>query len=124
MTPEGSALELEFTSPAHQSLSQDIPVVCVCLYREVFKLLSKGDTRFGFSRLIIGVRIMCQFSINERRKPAKPITPFTRDFSRALSMLHVIARNSDWFIALSSLVVIGRSYFFGNSFSIVIWKPL
>ena len=45
MTPEGSALELEFTSPAHQALSQDIPVVCVCLYREVFKLLSKGDTR-------------------------------------------------------------------------------
>lgn len=27
VTPEGSALELEFTSPAHQSVSQDIPVV-------------------------------------------------------------------------------------------------
>ena len=64
VTPEGSALELEFTSPAHQSLSQDIPVVCVCLYREVFKLLSKGDTRFGFLSL---VRILCQFSTNEKQ---------------------------------------------------------
>ena len=27
VTPEGSALELEFTSPAHQSVTQDIPVV-------------------------------------------------------------------------------------------------
>ena len=39
-------------------------------------------------------------------------------------MLQVIARNSDWFIALSSLVVIGRSYYFGSGFSTVIWKPL
>ena len=27
VTPEGSALELEFTSPAQQSVTQDIPVV-------------------------------------------------------------------------------------------------
>ena len=43
-----------------------------------------------------------------RGKP-KPIAPCTRDFSRALSELQVIARNCDWFIALFAPVVIGRS---------------
>ena len=45
-------------------------------------------------------------------------------FFRALSELHVIARNFDWFIALSAPVVIGRSNYFGFGFSTVIWKPL
>jgi len=35
--------------------------------------------------------------------------PSTRDFSRALSELQEIASNSDWFVALFALVVIGRS---------------
>ena len=35
--------------------------------------------------------------------------PSTRDFSRALSKLQEIASNSDWFVALFALVVIGRS---------------
>ena len=48
----------------------------------------------------------------------------TRAFSRALSKLQVIARNSDWFIALFVPVVIGRSYYFGTGFSTVIWKLL
>ena len=39
--------------------------------------------------------------------------PCTRDFSRALSELHVIARNCDWFMELSAPVVIGRSNCFG-----------
>ena len=43
-----------------------------------------------------------------RSKP-KSIAPCTRHFSRALSELKVIARNCDWFIALSAPVVIGRS---------------
>ena len=38
--------------------------------------------------------------------------------------LQVIARNSDWFIALFAPVVIGRSNYFGIGFSIVIGKPL
>ena len=54
-----------------------------------------------------------------RSKP-KPITPRRRDFSRALSELKVIARNCDWFIALSAPVVIGQSNCFGFGFSTVI----
>ena len=44
--------------------------------------------------------------------------------SRALIKSHVIARNSDWFIALFAPDVIGRSKHFGICFSTVIWKPL
>ena len=43
----------------------------------------------------------------------------TRDFSRALSKLQVMTRNSDWFIALFAPVVIGRNYYLGISFSTV-----
>ena len=51
----------------------------------------------------------------ENVKP-KPMAPFTRDFSNALSKLQVIARNSDWFIAMFAPVVIGRSNYFGIGF--------
>ena len=47
-------------------------------------------------------------------------TPCTRDFSRASSELQIIARNSDWFMALFVPVVIGRSNCFGFGFSTVI----
>lgn len=40
--------------------------------------------------------------------------------SRAWSKSHVIARNSDWFIALFAPDVIGRSKHFGICFSTVI----
>ena len=50
----------------------------------------------------------------------KPITTCTRDFFRAFSKLQVIARNSDWFIALFAPVVIGQSNNFGFGFSTVI----
>ena len=46
--------------------------------------------------------------------------PCTRDFSRALSELQIIARNCDWFIVLFVPVVIGRSNCFGFVFSTVI----
>ena len=42
------------------------------------------------------------------------------DFSRASSEFQVIARNCDWFIALTAPVVIGRSNCFGFGFSTVI----
>ena len=64
-----------------------------------------------------------QFFNQWEAKP-KPIAPCMRDFSRALSELQVIAKNCDWFIALSAPVVIGRSNCFGFGFSTVIWKPL
>ena len=50
----------------------------------------------------------------------KPIARCTRNFSRALSELQVIARKSDWFIALSAPAVIGRSNCFGFGFSTVV----
>ena len=56
---------------------------------------------------------------NEGAKP-KPIAPCTRDFSRALSELQVIARNCDWFVVLFAPVMIGRSNCFGFGFSTVI----
>ena len=43
-----------------------------------------------------------------------------RDFSRSSSELQVIARNRDWFIALPTPIVIGRSNCFGFGFSTVI----
>ena len=47
---------------------------------------------------------------------SKPIAPCARDFSRALSKLQVIPRNSDWFTALFVPVEIGRSNYFGFGF--------
>ena len=41
------------------------------------------------------------------------IAPRTRDFSRALSELQIIARNCDWFIVLFVPVVIGPNNCFG-----------
>ena len=49
---------------------------------------------------------------------------FPREFSTTLSKLQVIAKNSNWFIALFSGFVIGRSKHFGIGFSTVIWNPL
>ena len=54
------------------------------------------------------------------RSKTKATAPCTRDFSRALSELHVITRNCDWSIELSAPVVIGQSNCFGFGFSTVI----
>ena len=56
---------------------------------------------------------------NDKQQSLKRLS-CTRDFSRASSELQVIARNCDWFIALSAPAVIGRSNFFGFGFSTVI----
>ena len=70
-------------------------------------------------RLVIGLKDSRQF-FNQREAKPKPIALCTRDFPRGLSELHVIARNFDWFIALSAPLVIGRSNYFGFGFSTVI----
>ena len=54
------------------------------------------------------------------RSTTKTNPPRTRDFSRDLSELQIIARNCDWFIVLFVPVVIGRSNCFGFGFSTVI----
>ena len=58
--------------------------------------------------LAIGLKDSRQFFNQGEAKP-KPIAPCTRDSSRALSELQVIAGNCDWLIALCAPVVIGRS---------------
>jgi len=74
-------------------------------------------------RLVIGLKDSRQFFNQWEVKPKpKPIAPWTRDFSRASSELQVIARNSDWFLALFLPVVIGQSDYFGFGFSTVIWN--
>ena len=62
----------------------------------------------GLLRLVIDLKDLRQFFNQWEAKP-KPIAPCTRDSSRALSELQIIARNCDWFIALFAPVVIGRS---------------
>ena len=56
------------------------------------------------------------------KKKKKPIAPCTREFSQAFGKLRVIARNSDWLIALFAAVVIGRSKYYGIAFSQVFEK--
>ena len=80
------------------------------LNRAVFK------TWLRLLRLVIGLKDSRQFFNQWESKP-KPIASCPRDFSRASSELQVIARNCDWFIALSAPVVIGRRNCFGFGFS-------
>ena len=62
----------------------------------------------AIANLEIGLKHSRQFC-NQREAKPKPIAPCRRDFSRASSELQVIARNSDWFMALFVPVVIGQS---------------
>ena len=65
--------------------------------------------------LMIGLKISRHFFNQWEAKP-KQIAPCTRDFCRVSSKLQVIARNSDWFIALFAPVVIGPTNYFGSDF--------
>ena len=86
-------------------------------------MTAEVNTRLRLLRLVIGLKDSRQFFNQSEAKP-QPIAPHTRDSSRALSELQVVARYCDWFIALFAPVVIGRSSYFGFSFTTVIWKPL
>ena len=88
------------------------------LLKAVFKWLSKEITRLQLQCLMIGLKISRLFFNQYEAKP-----PFAR-ISHAFRKLHVCSRNFDWFIALPTPVVIGRSYYFGLGFSTIIWKPL
>ena len=78
---------------------------------------AKIMTRLRLLRLVIGLKISRQFF---NQSETKPIAACTRDFSRALSKLQIISRDSDWFVALFSPVVIGWSNYLGIGFSTVI----
>ena len=80
-------------------------------------MTAEVNTRLQLLRLVIGLKDSRQFF--NQSKP-KPIAPRTRDSSRALSELQVVARYCDWFNALFAPVVIGRSSYFGFSFTTVI----
>ena len=70
-------------------------------FREAVKWLSRVIKQLLFQRPMIGLKISHQFFNNWEAKP-KPIAPCARDFSRALSKLQVIARNSVIFHRLCS----------------------
>ena len=74
-------------------------------------------------RSAIGLKISRQFFNQWKAKANTNCTLFARFFPR-LEQVRVIAKTSDWFIAQSSLVVIGGSNNFGIGFLTVIWKPL
>ena len=76
------------------------------MYRALFKWLLKVITGFW---LKISHRVLNRC---------------TSDFSRSLSKLHGIVKNSDWFIGLSAPVVSGRCNYFCIGFSTVISKSL
>ena len=66
--------------------------------------------RLRLLRLVIGLKISRQFFYQGE---AKPNAPNRNNFSRALSKLQVIMRNSDWLIVLFAHAVIGQSNYFG-----------
>ena len=69
--------------------------------------------------IVIGLKISRQL-FSQREPKQNQTAACTRDFSRALNKLQIIARNSDWLIALLTPVVIGQSNYFGIGFSTVI----
>ena len=82
-------------------------------------LVAYGVFLLRLLHLAVGLNISRQFFNQWEAKP-KPIAPCTRDFSRALYKLQVIAGNFNWCIALFARVVIGWSNYFGVGFSTVI----
>ena len=80
-------------------------------------MTAEVNRRLQLLRLVIGLKDSRQFFNQSEAKP-KPIAPRTRDSSRALSELQVVARY--WFIALFVPVLIGRSNCLGFGFSTVI----
>ena len=70
-------------------------------FREAVKWLSSVIKHLLLLHLMIGLKISRQFFNKWEAKP-KPIAPCARDFSRSLSKLQVIARNSVIFYRICS----------------------
>ena len=85
-----------------------ILMIIIITIRAVFKWLSKVIRWLRLLRLVIGLKDSRQF-FNRWKATLKPIAPCTRDFSRALSEIQIIARHCHWFVALFVPVVTGRS---------------
>ena len=95
------------SSACNRAVSNDCRKTNIKVIRAVFKWLSKVIIWLRLLRLVIGLKDSRQF-FNQWEAKRKAIPPCTRDFSRSLSELQEIARNSDWFTALFAPVVIGR----------------
>ena len=92
------------------------------LLYNTFQLSVESNCAIALSTRGDWLKISRQF-INQWN--GKPITTCTRDFSRALSKLHGIVTNLDWFIAMFAPAVIGRSNnYFGICFTTLDWKLL
>lgn len=73
VSPEGSALELEFISPTHQSVTQDIPVVNTsCVSSPVFKQLAFSSSVTG--RVLIEImKCVIEISHDQTRDNVFPL---------------------------------------------------
>ena len=69
---------------------------------------------------VIGLKVSSSSFLANRKQNQNQSHIVRGNFFRALSKLQVIARNSDWFIALFAPVVIGRSNNFGFGFTTII----
>jgi hypothetical protein len=46
VNPEGSTAEIKFTSPVHQSVSQEIPIVCILKMYLKFRASDKNIRKY------------------------------------------------------------------------------
>ena len=70
------------------------------------------------------VKKISRHFLNQSEVKPKPIVTCSHAFSRTWRRLHVFALSSDWFIGLSTSVVIGQSDYFGFGFTTLNWKLL
>ena len=117
---QGNCLNADVFSPGLASslwMNSNGPAERALKVWAVFKWLSKVIARVRLLRLLIGWKISRHF-FNQWDAKSKRITHCTCDFSLALRKLHVIAKNSDWFMGLFAPVVIGRNNYFYHLFFI------
>ena len=69
----------------------------------------KGNDAIAIATFSDWLKNLAPILRNDEKQNRNP-APCTRDVSRALNELDVIAQNSDWFIALFAPVVIGSSW--------------
>ena len=93
------------------------PIVTVCYNLSVLSILAvlKRVSR-NFLIALVRIATLCDWLIeilhpciiNQSEVKPKPIMTYSHAFSRACCRLHVFALNSDWFVGLSSSVLIGQ----------------
>ena len=83
--------------------------------REILKWLSILMTRNHCHCDCCGQRLWDLVPVFQATRSKANRILHAQDFSRPLSKLRVVGRNSDWFIALFPPVVIGRWNYFGKS---------